>query len=258
MAKPLVSIITPTYNSEKFISETIQSVQNQTYPYWEMLIADDASSDDTRAIVSKFQQEDSRIKLIPLTKNRGAGYARNKAINMSSGRYIAFLDGDDCWKPEKLEKQVTLMEDKNITVCFSSYDLMDENSNPLGKTITALEEVDYAKMLKSNYVGNLTGMYNAEVLGKVYMPLIRKRQDWGLWLSCIKEAGKAVGILESLAYYRVRKDSISANKFNLLKHNYNFYRKALNFGVLKSSGYLTRFLIEHFLVKSKQTTTQKS
>ncbi|GLB48129.1 glycosyltransferase family 2 protein [Neptunitalea lumnitzerae] len=254
MAKPLVSIITPTYNSEQFIEATIASVQKQTYPYWEMLIVDDASTDTTTAIISNYKRQDARIKFVALPTNKGAGYARNKAINMAKGHYIAFLDADDIWLPEKLKVQVKFMEShKDALVSFSSYQLMDEQGELMGVTIEALPEVSLGKMLKSNYVGNLTGMYNAKELGKIYMPLIRKRQDWGLWLSCIKKSGKAYGIPEVLAYYRIRKNSISSNKFNLLKHNYIFYRKALNFGILKSGTYLSRFLIEHFFVKSKQT-----
>lgn len=253
VAKPLVSIITPTYNSARFIEQTIASVQQQTYPYWEMLVIDDASADNTVAIVSDLAKTDARIKLIKVGKNRGAGYARNKGINAALGRYIAFLDADDLWLHHKLETQVALMEEQNVLVCFSSYQLMDEFGNGLPTIIEALTEVTYNKMLKSNYIGNLTGMYNAEVLGKIFMPLIRKRQDWGLWLSCISRAGKAYGITENLALYRVHKNSISANKVHLLKHNYNFYRKALNFGTLKSGRYLFRFLLEHFFVKAKQT-----
>lgn len=253
VAKPLVSIITPTYNSERFISETIRSVLNQSYPYWEMLLIDDASSDATCDLVTDFKKTDNRIQLIRFSENKGAGHARNKGIHLAKGRYIAFLDADDVWLPHKLEVQINFMEEKAATVCFSSYNLMDEGGNLLQKKVCALPVVDYPKMLKSNYIGNLTGIYNAEVLGKIYMPVIRKRQDWGLWLGCIQKSGLAHGISDSLACYRVRNDSISSNKLNLLAHNYIFYRKALNFGVLKSGIFLTRFLVEHFFVKSRQT-----
>ncbi|GLB52888.1 glycosyl transferase [Neptunitalea chrysea] len=254
MAKPLVSIVTPTYNSAKFISETIVSVQQQTYPYWELLVVDDASTDTTRQIVNDFKGKDTRIKLIELSSNKGAGYARNMAINEAQGHYIAFLDADDIWLPQKLKTQVTFMQQNpEVLVSFSSYELMNEDGSSKAIRIEALPKVTYNKMLKSNYVGNLTGMYNAKELGKVFMPLIRKRQDWGLWLSCIKVSGAAYGISETLARYRVRNGSISSNKMNLLKHNYIFYRKALNFGVLKSGVFLSRFLLEHFFVKTKQT-----
>jgi glycosyltransferase involved in cell wall biosynthesis len=254
MHQPLVSVITPTYNAELFIEETIHSVQAQTYTNWELIIVDDASSDTTVAILEKYAAADKRIKYYRLETNSGAAIARNTAIENASGSYIAFLDADDLWMPEKLAKQITFMQAENIQVCFSSYELMDETGKSLGKMVKALPKVDFSKMLKSNYVGNLTGIYNAETLGKVYMPNIRKRQDWALWLTLIKKVGHAYSISEPLAKYRVREDSISSNKLNLLKYNYTIYRKALKFGAFKSSLYLLRFLIEHFFIKPQQTT----
>lgn len=254
MQKPLVSVITPTYNSEGFISETIDSIRAQSYANWELILVDDASSDETVSILKKYASSDERIKVHVLKTNSGAAIARNTAIEKATGSYIAFLDADDLWKPEKLSKQIAFMQEKDIAVSFSSYELMDEEGKSLGKMIKALPKVDFSKMLKSNYVGNLTGIYNAKKLGKVYMPNIRKRQDWALWLTLIKKVGFAYSLEEPLAKYRVREDSISSNKLNLLKYNYTIYRKALNFGTFKSSWYLIRFLIEHFFIKPQQTT----
>lgn len=254
MRMPLVSIITPTYNSERFVAETIRSVLAQTYANWELLIVDDASSDETVSIVQQFAKQDDRIKLHTLQTNSGAAIARNTAIEMASGDYIAFLDADDLWKAEKLEKQIAFMQKNDIAVSFSSYELMDEAGNSLQKMIKALPKVNYSKMLKSNYIGNLTGMYDASKLGKVYMPNIRKRQDWALWLQLVHNVGYAYSLPEPLAIYRVRDNSISSNKLNLLKYNYAIYRKARNFGTFKSSIYLIRFLIEHFFIKPRQTT----
>ncbi len=251
----LISIITPSYNSEQFIAETIASVQAQTYNNWEMIIVDDASSDTTQQIIEKHAQQDSRIKYHFLTENSGAAVARNKATELAKGAFVAFLDADDLWMPQKLEKQLVFMNQHSAAVCFSSYDMIDEQGETLYKRVVALKELSYDKQLVSNYVGNLTGIYNVEKLGKLFSPNIRKRQDWALWLKSIEKAGMAYGIKEPLAYYRVRTGSMSSNKLNLLKHNYIFYRKALNFGVFKSCLYLIRFLIEHFLVKSKQITT---
>jgi len=245
----LVSIITPTYNSEKYIEETIQSVLNQTYKNWELIVVDDASSDTTNQLIETLQANNPRIKLFKLTTNSGAGVARNKGIELAVGDYIAFLDADDLWKPEKLLKQLNFMHKKEALVSYSNYNLINEQSNPLNKTVNVLRVLDKKKMLKANYIGNLTGIYNAKKLGKIYMPVIRKRQDWGLWLKCIEKAGKAYGIQETLASYRVRKNSISSNKLNLLKYNYLFYRKACKFGVFKSGIYVIQFLFEHFLVK---------
>ncbi|MEM6685812.1 MAG: glycosyltransferase family 2 protein [Bacteroidota bacterium] len=253
MRAPLISVITPTYNAETFISDTIDSVRAQSHTNWELILVDDASSDRTVEILKSYAAIDDRIKIHILKTNSGAAIARNTAIEKASGAYIAFLDADDLWKPEKLAKQIAFMQEKDIAVSFSSYELMDESGRSLGKMVKALPKVDFSKMLKSNYIGNLTGMYNAETLGKVYMPNIRKRQDWALWLTLVQKVGFAYSLAEPLAKYRMREDSISSNKLNLLKYNYTIYRKALKFGTFKSCVYLLRFLIEHFFIKPQQT-----
>ncbi len=252
--KNSVSIITPTYNSESFISETIKSVLNQTHKNWELILIDDYSNDKTLEIIQPFLEIHPNIKLLQNETNQGAAISRNKGIEYAKGDYIAFLDADDLWMSKKLESQLAFMKKENCDVCFSSYNLINENGEPLNKQVKALEKVTYKKLLKSNYIGNLTGMYNAKTLGSISSPNLRKRQDWLLWLKAIKQSGKpAKGIQEPLAYYRVRKDSMSSNKFNLVKHNYWVYKKGLKFSTIKSVYCLIRFLIEHFFVKSKQT-----
>jgi len=244
------------YNSEAYISETINSVINQTYPNWELILIDDCSTDNTLKIVQTFIGINPNIRLIKNPTNLGAAIARNKGIKAAKGAYIAFLDGDDLWKPKKVETQLAFMNYNYCDVCFSSYDLMNEDGTFLNTQVKALETLSYKKLLKSNYIGNLTGIYNAEVLGKILSPNLRKRQDWLLWLAAIKKSGKpALGIQESLAYYRVRKDSMSSNKINLLKHNYWVYRKGLRFSATKSIYYMLLFLFEHFFIKSKQTVS---
>jgi hypothetical protein len=254
--KALVSIITPLYNSEAFISQTIHSVLKQSYPNWELLLIDDCSTDNTRTIAERFTNKHNNIILLKNKVNAGAAVSRNKGIAEAKGDYIAFLDADDLWKPEKLEKQLAFMETENCEVCFSSYEQMDETGRPLNKLIKALPILTYKKYLKSNYIGNLTGIYNAKRLGKITSPNLRKRQDWLLWLVAIKTSGKpAKSVQESLAFYRVRNDSMSSNKFNLIKYNYWVYRKGLGFSVPKSIWSMFIFLWEHFFVKSKQTIT---
>jgi teichuronic acid biosynthesis glycosyltransferase TuaG len=240
------------YNSETFISDTIFSVINQTYNNWELLLIDDGSNDKTLESVNLVTTKNSKIKLFKNETNQGAAIARNKGIEAAKGEYIAFLDADDLWKPEKLERQIAFMLTENCDVCFSSYEQIDEAGNSLNRLVKALPELTYQKYLKSNYIGNLTGIYNAKVLGKITAPNLRKRQDWLLWLSAINKSGKpAKGIQESLAYYRVREDSMSSSKMNLLKHNYWVYKKGLGFSTLKSIFYMLIFLKEHFFVKSK-------
>ncbi|GGD16795.1 glycosyltransferase family 2 protein [Hyunsoonleella pacifica] len=174
-----VSIITPTYNSESFIQTTIRSVIDQTYTNWELLIIDDASTDNTLNIVNKFtsKHKNKNIYVIKNHSNQGAAITRNQGIENASGDIIAFLDSDDVWKPSKLEKQVKFMINHDIDVCFTSYDLMDEDGVLMQKTVKALPKLTYKKLLKCNYIGNLTGMYNTKSLGKIYSPNLRKRQD---------------------------------------------------------------------------------
>jgi teichuronic acid biosynthesis glycosyltransferase TuaG len=246
----------PLFNSEAYISEAINSVINQTYTNWELLLIDDYSTDKTLEKAKVFINLHSNIILIKNENNLGAALTRNKGIEAATGDYIAFLDGDDVWKPNKLEKQLAFMEVNNCDVCFSGYDLIDEEGNLLNKTVKALPTLSYGKLLKSNYIGNLTGIYHAKALGKITAYNLRKRQDWLLWLSAIKKSGKhAKSIPESLAYYRVRSTSMSSNKFSLLKYNYWVYKKGLGFSTVKSIRHMMLFLFEHFFVKSKQTVS---
>ncbi|WP_300433661.1 glycosyltransferase [Christiangramia sp.] len=250
--KGLVSVIMPAYNSEAYITESIQSVIQQTYPHWELLIINDASSDSTKEIAGKFSSEDKRIKLLKNEVNSGTHHARNKGIKVASGNFIAFLDADDLWKPEKLFKQLKVLSKPNVAACFSSYELMNEKGERLNKKVQALPVLHYDKLLKANYVGNLTGIYNVEILGKIYCPEISKRQDWALWLKVIEEGGPIEGIPESLAVYRVRKKSISTNKLALLKYNFRVYHSVLKYGFFQSSWRMLLFLNEQFFIKSRQ------
>ena len=249
MKNSLVSIITPCFNSEKFIAKTIQSVQNQTYTNWEMIIVDDASTDNTVSIISKFARNDKRIKIFKLDKNSGTGIARNTALNSSFGKYIAFLDADDLWKSEKLEKQVHFLQKNNLPFTFSFYDCINEEGKSLNKKIEAPKKLTYKQLFFCNYVGNLTGIYDVEYFGKIEISSIRKRQDWMLWLTILKKIKVAHPIPESLAYYRIRKNSISASKFNLLKHNFAVYRTFHGFNLFISLFYMIGFLFTQLLIK---------
>tara|TARA_B110001469_G_scaffold127101_1_gene146693 strand:- start:2088 stop:2849 length:762 start_codon:yes stop_codon:yes gene_type:complete len=238
---PLVSIITPSYNSEKFISQTIKSILVQTYTNWELLITDDCSNDDTIKVIKKFKQQDNRIKLFNLKTNKGAGEARNNSILNANGRFIAFCDSDDLWKKEKLQKQVDFLLKNNLAFTYSSYDVIGEK-NRFIKQVLAPSEINYQKMLRNNYVGCLTAIYDSKKLGKHYMPKIRKRQDWVLWLKLIKIIDKTKGQNESLALYRNRSKSISSNKIQLIKFNWNVYHIELGYGKIYSL-----FLIINFI-----------
>lgn len=250
---PLVSIVMPAHNVCAFLAESIQSIQTQTYSNWELLIIDDASGDNSFEVAQKFQRMDARIKPIQLPTNQGAGFARNIGIKASEGDYIAFLDADDIWLPIKLEKQLEFMQKHDLQVTYSSYELIDEQSQSLNLVIRALRELSPKKILRANYIGNLTGIYHSKRLGKLYCPPIRKRQDWALWIQAIRKAGGARGMEEVLAQYRVRKNSLSGNKWGMLKYNYKVYRKVLGYSGFRSRILFLQFLFEQFFVKSRQT-----
>ena len=255
--KPLVSVIMPAFNAADFIAESISSVQQQTYSSWELIVIDDASNDGTTEVVEEIRAADARIKLHELPTNQGAGFARNIGIKAATGDFICFLDADDLWKPLKLEREINIMEKENVKVCYSSYELMNEEGISLKKQVKALEKLTFNKLKRANYIGNLTGMYNARDLGKIYCPLIRKRQDWGLWLLAVKKAGVAKGIEEPLAIYRERKGSISHNKVEMLQYNYQVYRKVLKYSSLKSLFWMVLFLWEQLFIKQKQKVALK-
>lgn len=257
MKNPLVSVIMPAFNAENFIETAVASVISQTYSNWELFIVDDASTDTTFSKIETLAKQDPRIKIFRNQQNLGTGISRNKGIRAAQGDFIAFLDADDQWKPKKLEIQLRVMQQQDALVCFSSYLQIDEGGNSLNKIIEALPVLSYQKLLKSNYLGNLTGIYNVKKLGKIYAPEIRKRQDWALWLEAVKRSGRAMGIQQCLAKYRLRKGSISGNKPQMLKYNFNIYHKVLGYNFFKSSFCMLVFLKEHFFVKTKQVKKLK-
>jgi glycosyltransferase involved in cell wall biosynthesis len=246
----MISIITPSYNSEQFISQTIKSVLCQTYTNWEMIIVDDRSTDNSVQIVEKYIQNDSRIKLIKLEKNSGPAIARNKAIEEAKGRYIAFLDADDLWLPEKLDRQIIFMHKNSLSFTYSSYHLIDENSKIFG-TFTTKEYITYKSMLKTCNVGCLTVIYDTQVLGKQYMPNIAKRQDYGLWLQILKDINVTKGIIEPLATYRILRNSVSSNKLNAARYQWKIYRDVENLNLLKSIYYFMHYAI-YGIIKYKR------
>lgn len=239
MNEELVSIITPSFNTEKFIAQTIESVLNQTYEHWEMIIVDDSSSDNSVKIIEKYMIRDNRIKLFKIPQS-GPALARNKAIEESSGRYIAFLDSDDLWEPQKLTKQIKFMVEKDCALTYSNYDTVNEEGTSLSKIVRAPKRVSYENMLKSNFIGCLTSVYDTKKVGKIYLPLLDKGQDYALWLNILKKTDYAYNVDGVLASYRIRSNSITrnTNKFRLLFYQYELYKKYENFSVIKSLYYV--------------------
>ena len=247
----LVSIITPTYNTEKFIKETLKSVQNQTYQNWEMILVDDASTDETVNVISDFAEKDSRIKLFKLEKNSGNGFARNIALEKAVGKYIAYLDADDLWFPMKLEKQINFLKSNNLPFTFSFYDCIDEEGNSLNRRIEAPINLTYNQLFFCNYVGNLTAIYDADYFGKIILEATQKRQDWRLWLTILKQIQVTKPVPEPLAFYRIRKNSISSSKFKLIKHNFGVYREFHGYNFVFSVLLMVRFLFTQLIIKPR-------
>ncbi|MCW5514641.1 glycosyltransferase family 2 protein [Muriicola sp. Z0-33] len=233
----LVSIVTPVHNSEDFIAGCIGSVISQTYPHWEHILVDDCSTDKSAQIVRKYVEKDERIKLIVLEVNSGAGIARNKAIETAAGDYIAFLDSDDLWAPEKLHRQLHFMQDNNYYFSFTAYNTINENGDDISRVVKARERVTYKSALFKNPIGCLTVIYDLNFFGKQFMPAIRKRQDYALWLKLLKKTD-AHGLNEILATYRLRSNSISSNKFGLLQYEWKIYREVEGLSFLKSLFYI--------------------
>lgn len=233
MSENKVSIIMPAFNSQEFIVEAIESVINQTYTNWELIIIDDCSQDSTFEIIEKFSSLDSRISIIKNVNNSGAAISRNKGINYASGDYIAFLDSDDIWFPEKLAVQIRFMERYGHNFTCTSYNKINERGESLNKTILAKKYSDHWGLLKT-CPGNSTVIYNAKVLGKFEIPDFKKRNDYLMWLQIIKIEKKIIGIERTLTSHRIRINSISSNKVSLLNYHWKIYRDIEKLSFTKS------------------------
>lgn len=221
----LVSIITPSYNSSKFIKDCVASVFSQTYKNWEMIIVDDCSKDNSKEIISELSTKDKRIKPIFLAKNVGAAEARNTAIRQSKGKYVAFLDSDDLWNPKKLEKQLSFMYENEIAFSYTNYQFMSENGEDLSNIISAPEKITYDSYLKNTIIGCLTVIIDREKSGEFEMPNIRSSHDMALWLLIMKRGFSAYGLDENLARYRIVSTSNTAIKWHAAKDVWKVYRQ---------------------------------
>lgn len=243
---PTVSIITPNYNSIEYIVETLESVLSQSYQDWEHIIIDDCSSDNSVEIIKTYCAKDNRIKLVGLTENSGVATARNIGIQEAKGRFIAFLDSDDFWYPDKLEKQIKFMIDNNTSLCYSGYEKIDEQGKTFQKMKVPLK-ISYQELLKTCYIGCLTAIYDTKSLGKVYMPTNTKREDYATWLNILKQTQYAYAVPEVLAKYRVYSSQSSAKKMNMAQENWNLYRDIEGLNLLKSLYYFSHYAINGVL-----------
>lgn len=231
----LVSIITPAYNAAAYIAETIESVLAQTYTNWEMLIVNDCSKDNTAEIVQSYAAKDKRIKLINLKQNSGAAAARNTAIQNAKGRYIAFLDSDDLWKKEKLQKQIEFMQQNRYAFTFTNYQYLKLNPEEKLRIIKVPKSLTYEQSLKNTIIGCLTVIVDRKQTGNFQMPLVRAGQDHLTWWLLMKRGFKAYGLQENLAEYRRVEGSISHNRFKAIKRHWKLYREYEKLSFVKSA-----------------------
>ena len=227
MEKEKISIITPVYNCEKLIEKTIECVLNQTYKNWEWLLVYDCSPDDSAIIIKKYAKNDNRIKYFKLSENSGAAVARNKALAESTGRFVAYLDADDLWKNDKLEKQVKFMLENQYSFTCTDYEKITETGNSLNKIIKIPKKVDYNLFLRNTIIQTVGVMVDTKLTGKelLKMPNIRRRQDAATWCQLLKNGHDCYECPENLSYYRVVTNSLSSNKFKAIKMNWYWYRK---------------------------------
>ena len=237
-----ISIITPSYNSEEFIAETIECVINQSYKNWEMIIVDDCSTDKTQEVISQYVEKDNRVKLIINETNSGPAISRNKAILESTGKYIAFLDSDDLWTDFKLKSQLNFMEKHDYKFTYSYYSQITEEGQMIKDIDNLPEKVSYKSTMLSNKIGCLTVMYNKEYFGNILMENIRNRQDYTLWLKLLKKVDYAYCFPEVSAKYRIRKGSISSKKLKLIKYHWHIYRNIEKQSFFKSFYYVLHYI----------------
>ena len=246
---PEVSIITPVFNSSKFLEETIASVLNQTFTDWEWMITDDKSTDNSVEIIQKIN--DSRIQLILSDKNGGAGHARNLSLKQASGRFITFLDADDFWEPNFLEEMISFMKKENTELAYSNYARCDENLNPVIEDFKADKPVTFDNLLKTCRLSLLSSMYDSQKVGKEYFPEGSKREDHVMWLNLLKKIPVGKPLPKTMAKYRMHQSSISRKKSNIVKDQYLVYKDYMNFSTVKSLYYTANWALNGFMKYSK-------
>ncbi len=223
----MISIVTPVYNAEEFLRATIETVQKQTYTEWEWFLCDDGSTDASAAIITEAMQTDPRIHLLKTETNGGAAGARNLGIRSATGEYLAFIDADDLWVPEKLERELAFAKEKSADFVFTGYEFADENGVGLGTVVSVPDTLPYRKALHNTTIFTSTVLLHREVIPEelLLMPQI-KSEDTATWWKLLRNGYLAHGLNENLVLYRRAKKTLSSNKFVAMKRIWNLYRKA--------------------------------
>lgn len=244
--KTLVSIIMPAYNCERFIAEAIRSVLAQTYTEWELLIVDDCSTDKTAEVVASFH--DPRIHYQRNEQNMGAALTRNKAIREAKGRYIAFLDADDTWLPEKLEKQIAFMQAQKAAMSYTPYYIISPDTD-VARVRSCPKSINYRQLTRWNRIGCLTVIYDSEQIGEIQLPDIRKRNDYALWLTITRKGITAYRYDEPLARYRSHNGLTKGNKLSFLKYHYILFRQVLHYPAFVAALLAVRNMPYYFIFR---------
>lgn len=245
---PLISIITPAYNAENFIGETIKSVQQQTYPNWELIIVDDCSKDYTSVLVNDYVKEDHRIRLIKAPQNGGVAKARNIGLENAKGEYIAFVDSDDLWKPDKLEKQLSFMKEKGCVLSYTDFQKFNTNDGSLGKVMKCPAKMKAEDILKNTAIGCLTVMVDKKQAGEFRMPPLGHTEDNCTWYQILKKTNsEAYNQGEVLSLYREGNASLTKNKGKSAKQQWETYRRYFGFSRIKSAYYFAWYAINAVL-----------
>jgi len=239
--KPKVSVVMPAYNSERYIANAIQSVVAQTMPDWELLVVDDCSEDSTCQIVKGMADIDDRIRLISNEKNLGAAGSRNKALNVATGKYVAFLDSDDLWHPEKLDKQIRCMEETGVGLSYTSYQIINQADSTIIRDYVVVPRLTMNDLLKQNWIGCSTVMLNADVAKKYRFSTDFYHEDLVLWLTMLRDGVRAAGVVDVLMYYSYSVSSRAGNKVNAAKERWNIYRGFMKYSLLQSTYYMLHY-----------------
>lgn len=247
MTNELVSIVTPVYNASQFIEKTVRSVLKQTYQNLEMILVDDCSTDDSKAVIQKLIEEDNRIKYYRLDTNSGAAVARNKGIELAKGSFISFIDSDDYWHPEKTQRQMTFMKENGYAFTYTGFETITEDGD-LIKKVQVPDHLDYSGLLKNTAIACSTVLINRDEVGDFRMPLVRKGQDTATWLYLLRErVSYAYGLNEVLSYYRQVEGSISSDKIGALKRTWNTYYNIEKLPFWKASYYFVCYVLNALL-----------
>lgn len=246
---PVISIITPVYNAEPFLKETVASVLSQKFQDWEWILVDDCSSDHSLEILKKLC--DPRIKCFRSEKNGGAGSARNLALEKAAGRYITFLDADDFWEPEFLGEMVSFMQEQKAELAYSNYARCNEDLSPSLADFIADKEVTFENLLKTCRLSLLSSMYDSARVGKEYFPEGSKREDHVMWLNLLKKIPAGKPLPKTMARYRMHPESVSRRKSQIMVDQYLVYKDFMNFSTVKSMYYTANWALNGFLKYSR-------